>query len=195
MPWSPDGELAALAERLRRVTVRIQVDSAGEGSGIVWRQDGLVVTNAHVARGRGAGVRLPGGELVEARLVARDPSGDLAALSLPFGGLDTATPGDPATLRAGELVVALGHPLGVPNAVSLGVVHQVVRGPDDVPRWIAADIRLAPGNSGGPLAGVDGRIIGLNTLVAGGLGYAVPVSAVVRFLRRAGLGPPDERAA
>jgi serine protease Do len=61
-------------------------------------------------------------------------------------------------------------------------------------RWIAADLRLAPGNSGGPLADADGRIVGINTLVAAGLGFAVPVSLISAFLRRAGV-TPDERAA
>lgn len=188
-------ELADLAERLSRVTVRIQVGDSGEGCGIVWRADGLVVTNAHVARGAAARVRFFTGDSVEGRVVARDPSNDLAALLLPAAGLAAAIPSDPATLRPGELVVALGHPLGVANAVSLGVVHEVVRGRGGAPAWIAADIRLAPGNSGGPLAGVEGRIVGLNTLVAGGLGYALPVPAILRFLRRAGLGPPDQQAA
>ena len=111
------------------------------------------------------------------------------------GGLLAAPLGDAAALRPGELVVALGHPLGVTNAFSLGVVHEVVREPGGAPRWIAADLRLAPGNSGGPLAGADGRVVGINTLVAGGLGYALPVPLIARFLRRAGLAPPDERAA
>ncbi len=188
-------ELAALAEALRRVTVRLQVGGAGEGSGVIWRPDGLIVTNAHVARGAAAGVRLPTGDHVEGRVVARDPSADLAALLLPVDGLTAATPGEPGALRPGEIVVALGHPLGVTNAVSLGVVHELVRGRGRAPRWIAADLRLSPGNSGGPLAGVDGRVVGLNTMVCGGLGYALPVSAIARFLRRAGLGPPGEQAA
>jgi len=195
MPASLDTELAALAERLRRVTVRLQIGGAGEGCGIVWRPDGLVVTNAHVARGRTARVRLEDGATVEGRVLARDPSVDLAVLAIAARDLTAASLGDTAALRPGELVVALGHPLGVANAVSLGVVHEVVREPDGTPRWIAADLRLAPGNSGGPLAGADGRIVGINTLVAGGLGYALPVPLIARFLRRAGLAPPDERAA
>jgi serine protease Do len=187
-------ELAALAEALRKVTVRLQVDGAGEGSGVLWRSDGLVVTNAHVARGATARVRLPDGGTANGRVVARDPSTDLAAIRLPAGWSPAAAPADTLP-RAGELVVALGHPLGIANAVSLGVVHEVVRSRSGEVRWIAADIRLAPGNSGGPLAGVDGRVLGLNTLVAGGLGYALPVAAIARFLGRAGLVPPDERAA
>jgi serine protease Do len=194
-PAGPLGrELAELADTLRRVTVRL-VSRAGEGSGVVWRSDGLIVTNAHVARFPAATVSLPSGETMDARVVARDPDTDLAALRLPVGELPAAALGDPARLRPGELIVALGHPLGVPHAVSIGVVHAVVRGGRGTARWIAADLRLAPGNSGGPLAGVDGRVLGLNTLVAGGLGYALSVPVIVGFLRRAGLGPPDERAA
>ena len=195
MPARLDAELAALAGSLRRVTVQLQIGGAGEGCGIVWRPDGLVVTNAHVARGRTARVRLEDGATVEGRVLARDPSVDLAVLGIAASGLTAASLGDTAALRPGELVVALGHPLGVANAVSLGVVHEVVREPDGTPRWIAADLRLAPGNSGGPLAGADGRLVGINTLVAGGLGYALPVPLIARFLRRAGLAPPDERAA
>jgi serine protease Do len=195
MPPQLDAELAALAETLRRVTVRLETGGAGEGCGIVWRSDGLVVTNAHVARAGSARVRLDHGEAVQGRVVARDPSIDLAALAIGANGLTAATPGDAEALRPGALVVALGHPLGVPNAVSLGVVHEVVREPGGVVRWIAADLRLAPGNSGGPLAGADGRIVGINTLVASGLGYALPISLIRRFLRRASLIAPDERAA
>jgi serine protease Do len=189
-----DAELGALAEDLRRVTVRLQIGGAGEGSGVIWRPDGLIVTNAHVARARSATVRLEGGETLEGRVIAREPALDLAALFTGARGLPAARLGDTGRLRPGDLVVALGHPLGVPNAVSLGVVHELVRETDGRLRWIAADLRLAPGNSGGPLAAVDGRIVGINTLVAAGLGFAVPVSLVNGFLRRAGIAP-DERAA
>ena len=189
-----DAELAELAERLRRVTVRLRIGGAGEGSGVIWQSDGLVVTNAHVARAPRATVRMANGDTLEGRVVAREPALDLAALFTGARGLPAATLGDAARLRPGELVVALGHPLGVANALSLGVVHQLVRETGDGLRWIAADLRLAPGNSGGPLADTDGRIVGINTLVAGGLGFAVPASLVNAFLRRAGVAP-DERAA
>jgi serine protease Do len=189
-----DAELAALAGDLRQVTVRLQVGGAGEGSGVVWRPDGLVVTNAHVARGRTARVRLDSGDLLVGRVVAREPALDLAALFVEARGLSAARLGDAARLRPGELLLALGHPRGVANAISLGVVHEVVREGDGQPRWISADLRLAPGNSGGPLAGVDGRVVGINTLVAAGLGFAVPASVVNAFLRGAGISR-DERAA
>src|SRR4029450_8978197 len=87
----------------------------------------------------------------------------------------------PTDLRTGDLVVALGHPWGITGAIALGIVH-VVETRRGAPRWIRADIRLAPGNSGGPLADARGRVVGVNTLIAGGLGVAVPTTTVTRFL-------------
>jgi serine protease Do len=183
-----DAELEALAERLRRITVQV-TSRLGEGSGIIWNPNGLVVSNAHVARSSSLAIELWDGRVFDAHLRWRDPRRDLAVLAIPATGLAAAVPGDVAPLRPGEIVVALGHPLGLVNALSLGVVHQP---PTDRlrNRWIRADIRLAPGNSGGPLANTAGEVIGLNTLVAGGLAYAIPVTAVERFLRETG-----ERAA
>jgi serine protease Do len=187
--------LAGVAELLRRATVQVQVGVRGEGSGVLWRADGLVLTNAHVAPVDRARVRLSDGKVLHARLVARDPECDLAALLLPPGEYPVAERGDVDGLRPGELILAFGHPLGVPNALSFGVVHRVLRDDAGAPRWIQADLRLAPGNSGGPLADVSGRVLGLNTLVAGGLGYAVPVPVIARFLAQAGPPAPGRRAA
>jgi serine protease Do len=187
-------ELAALADALRPATVQVSVGRGGEGSGVVWRKDGVIVTNAHVARGSGAEIRLWDGRTLEARTVAREPESDLAALQVRAPVIPIAR-GDPSVMLPGELVVALGHPLGVAHAVALGVVHQVLRTDDGNACWIRADIRLAPGNSGGPLVDVAGRLLGVNTLVAGGLGHAVALPVIESFLRRAGLGTPGERAA
>jgi serine protease Do len=178
-------ELAELAGALARVTVRIRAGGGGEGCGVFWGGEGLIVSNAHVVRGGGARARLWNGETMDLRLIARDPELDLVALVAPGRRPAPAERGEADRLRAGELVVALGHPLGVANALALGVVHQLLRDETGALRWIGADLRLAPGNSGGPLAGVDGRVVGINTLIAGGLAYAVPVPAVERFLRGA----------
>lgn len=187
-------ELAILADGLRPATVQIRVGRGGEGSGVAWSTDGVIVTNAHVARSSTAEVRLWDGRVFDARLVARDPDTDLAALQVR-ARLVPALRGNPATIRPGELVVALGHPLGVANAVALGVVHQVIRAADGNPCWIRADVRLAPGNSGGPLVDVAGRLLGVNTLIAGGLGHAVALPVIEGFLSRTGLHPSGERAA
>jgi serine protease Do len=93
--------------------------------------------------------------------------------------------GDSNALRAGQIVLAVGNPLGFVGALSTGVIHG--RGP--VPglgrrTWVQADVRLAPGNSGGPLADAEGRVIGINTMIAGRLALAVPSSDVAAFLRR-----------
>src|SRR5207247_6092649 len=95
--------------------------------------------------------------------------------------------GDSDALRVGELVLAVGNPLGLNGALTTGVVHAV--GSADSERghgWVRADVRLAPGNSGGPLADARGRVIGINSMIAGGLALAVPSNAVGEFL---GQGP------
>jgi serine protease Do len=155
--------------------------SSGQGAGIVWSPDGTIVTNAHVAVGNAAGITLADGRTADARLVARDQRRDLALLRIDtsrFGDSPLPTPviGDPSTLRPGDVVVGLGHPLGVEHAFAMGVVHAA---PDvDRTPYIVADIRLAPGNSGGPLADARGRIVGVNSMIVGGLGVAVSVDAV-----------------
>jgi serine protease Do len=83
---------------------------------------------------------------------------------------------------AGELVIALGHPLGVANAAALGVVHRAPTGAPGPAGWLHADIRLAPGNSGGPLADAAGRVAGINAMIAGGLGIAVPTHVIEQFV-------------
>ena len=180
-----DTELKSAAERLRRITVQVRTPGMGEGSGVIWSRNGLLVSNAHVARGSPLEIELWDGRVFEGRVRWRDPRRDLALLTIPATGLPLAVPGDVAALQPGEIVLALGHPFGLVNALSLGVIHGLARG-SGRNRWIRADIRLAPGNSGGPLANVAGEVIGLNTLVAGGLAHAIPVSAVQRFLSETG---------
>lgn len=188
-------DLTEVAGVLGRVTVRVQTGDSGEGAGVLWRRDGLVLTNAHVARSSALGVRLPDGRVFDAQLVARDPKLDLAALKISGGDHIAADAGYSTALRPGSIVLAFGHPLGVSNALSLGIVHDVTTDDSGEARWIRIDVRLAPGNSGGPLADAHGRVIGINTLVAGGLGHALPLSVVSRFLRWAGLWTPGRRAA
>jgi serine protease Do len=187
-------ELAELASVLRRSTVEVQTRGAGAGSGIIWQANGLIVTNAHVARADHATIVLSDGRAFDGVVTARDPRRDLATIAIDVGSavLPAVTIGHPTDLRTGDVVVALGHPLGITGALALGVVHvvEVRRGG---PRWIRADIRLAPGNSGGPLADAHGRVVGVNTLIAGGLGVAVPVTRVAHFLADIGVERANAR--
>ena len=183
-------ELSELAAALRQSVVEVRTRGAGAGSGIIWSANGLIVTNAHVAQTERATIVLWDGRAFDGVVTAHDPRRDLATIAIDPAGapLAAATIGHPTDLRTGDVVVALGHPLGFTGAIAFGVVHAVDtrRG---APRWIRADIRLAPGNSGGPLVDVHGRVVGVNTLIAGGLGVAVPTTTVTRFLADVGADP------
>ena len=177
-------ELAAVAERLRRATVQVRGRGPGGGSGVIWRPDGLIMTNAHVARGPRATVELWDGRVLAATVTARDPQRDLAALAVDASDLPAAPVADSGALRVGELVLAVGNPFGVVGALTIGIVHATGAASEGGrQRWVQADVRLAPGNSGGPLADARGRVIGINSMIAGGLALAVPSNAVERFLR------------
>lgn len=176
-----------VAEHLRRATVQVLSEGPqrGGGSGIIWRTDGLILTNAHVARSLRPVVELWDGRRLDARVAVADPRRDLAALRVPADGLPAATAGDSDRLRPGELVIAVGNPLGFRGALATGVIHSVGRMPGMGSQpWVRATVRLAPGNSGGPLANANGEVIGVNTAIVHGLGLAVPSGAVREFLRR-----------
>lgn len=169
----------ALAEWLRRITVRVNGAGGSHGSGVVWRSEGLIVTNAHVASGRVNEIELANGDRLESWLVARNPKIDLAALAVGTHGLAAASVRSARDLRPGETVVAVGNPFDGAGAVCAGIVHHAVgRSP-----WLVADIRLAPGNSGGPLADAQGNVVGVNSMVIAGMGCAVTSDTVERFLR------------
>jgi serine protease Do len=172
-----------VAESLRRVTVQVRTSGGDAGSGVIWDSGGLILTNAHVVRSSRMEVELWDGRVFPAEIQAQDPRRDLAALRIRRNALPSAAVGNSAALRPGELVIAVGNPLGFTGALTTGVVHAVGA------RWVQAAVRLAPGNSGGPLADSQGRVIGLNTMVvSGGLALAVPSNAVSAFLKR-GSGP------
>jgi serine protease Do len=176
-------ELAMIAEQLRQVTVQVHGRRAGGGSGVIWRSAGLIITNAHVARAPSATVTLANGRAFEATVTARDLQRDLAVLRMQASDLPSAAIADSSAVRVGELAFAVGNPFGIVGAVTVGIIH-ALGPPDGGPGqgWIRADIRLSPGNSGGPLADAQGRIIGINSMVAGGLAFAIPSNAVERFL-------------
>lgn len=174
-----------VAEQLRRSTVQVTNGPRGQGSGFIVKSDGVIVTNAHVAGdARDLSVGLWDGSSFPARMETRSTRRDLALLRIPAANLTPVTLGDSDKLRVGELVVAVGNPLGFVGAVTTGIVHAVGRRPGLGPtKWIHADVRLAPGNSGGPLADASGNVVGVNTMVADGIGLAVPANTVGRLLR------------
>ncbi len=160
----------------------------GGGAGVLWAP-GLIVTNAHVTRAASLRVRLADDQLVEAHVVAVDPRADLALLRVPRSGLAPAALADSDTLRVGALVVALGHPLGLRRTLTAGVVHALASTQPGGRRWIHADVRLAPGNSGGPLADTVGHVVGINTMLVGSLALAIPINDVRRFVAATAAAP------
>jgi serine protease Do len=176
--------LNGLAETLQQAVVEVRSGETASGTGIIWGGAGLVVTNAHCIR-RGASLQvIAGGKWREAHALAYHPHHDLALLAAPSVTGPLLELRDPESLRTGELVFAHGHPLGIRDALAMGVLHAVTRDKSGSARWIVADIRLAPGNSGGPLVDAEGRLVGINSMVVNGLGVAVPASLVQRFVER-----------
>jgi serine protease Do len=169
--------------------------------------EATIITNAHVvgaARDGSLSVRLDDGREVAATVSAVEPGRDLASLRIKAGGLQPLEVGDSSQLRVGELVLAVGNPFGQLGAVTVGVISaragadpDVDVEPADAPgprqrRWdvprlglIHADIRLYPGNSGGPLTDASGRVVGINAMIGGGLAFAIPSRVVQHFLEEA----------
>jgi serine protease Do len=174
-------------ELLRRSTVHVRSSGGrrqSSGSGVIWDSNGTVITNAHVLGKGSHSVELWDGRTVPAELEVRDDQRDLAKLKVPTTSEPAVSFRD-APVKPGEPVVAVGNPLGFSGALSTGVVHVV--GP--VPglgrrKWVQAAIRLAPGNSGGPLADAAGRLVGINTMIVrGGMALAVPSPVAWDFVR------------
>jgi serine protease Do len=187
--------VTTVAERLGPSVANLRIFSrrraSGGGSGVMITPDGFMLTSAHVVAGGGARVRasFTDGSDVQTRVVGADALSDLAVLRADGPVAPAAELGDAATLRVGQLVVAIGNPHGYAGSVTAGVVSALgrslparagaaVRIIDDV---IQTDAALNPGNSGGALVDGNGRVVGINTAVAGiGLGLAVPINATTR---------------
>jgi len=182
--------LSQTAEALRRSTVHVRSGRHGGGSGVIWDTDGLIITNAHVVRGSSATVELWDGRILEAEVTARDPRRDLAALRIHASDLPAAPIADSDSLRVAQLAVAVGNPLGLTGALTVGIIHAIAPAEGHGRQtWVQADVHLAPGNSGGPLADGLGRVIGINSMTVGSLGLAVPSNAVAGFLRERAARP------
>jgi serine protease Do len=186
-------DMSAVVESVQHSLVKITNGHRGAGAGTIWHPDGLILTNAHVVGHRRQSplrVTLPDGRTLPTRLLAHDDSRDLAALSVDVTGLPTVELGDSKQLQPGQWVMALGHPWGVAGAVTGGVVVGVGSELPEMPlpgrEWIAVSLHLRPGHSGGPMVDASGRLVGINTMMAGPeVGLAVPVHVVKTFLRQA----------
>jgi serine protease Do len=183
--------VTAVAERLAPSVANLRLRRGGGGSAVVVSPDGFLLSSAHVVaggRGRGRASFVDGREL-DFSVVGADPLSDLAVLRADASDLVAAELGDAERLRVGQLVVAIGNPHGFGGSVTAGVVSALgrslptrsganVRYVDNV---IQTDAALNPGNSGGALADGRGRVVGINTAVAGvGLGLAVPINDATR---------------
>ncbi|MBO3841306.1 MAG: trypsin-like peptidase domain-containing protein [Candidatus Brockarchaeota archaeon] len=160
----------------------------GVGSGIVVDEEGLFLTNHHVIRGSDRiQASFSDGLMTEGRVVGADPSLDIALIKVDDAGLKPAELGDSDTLRVGEIVIAVGNPLGLAGepTVTMGVVsaldRQIVSRDLFFPELIQTDAAINPGNSGGPLVNLKGEVVAVNTAVipfAQGISFAIPISSI-----------------
>ena len=185
--------------------------SRGVGSGVVLDAEGYIVTNAHVVQGarriqvvlaavaapESRSVLKPPGRTLAARLVGMDLETDIALLQVAEKGLAALPLADSEKVRQGQVVLAFGSPLGLEQSVTAGVVSAVARQlrPEDPMIYLQTDAAINPGNSGGPLVDLQGRLVGINTLIASqsggneGIGFAAPsniVKSVCDQIRRLG---------
>lgn len=185
---------AEVVDRLRRGVVMVH-GRAGGGSGTIWSEDGLILTNSHVVRDDRAEVVTLDDRVYQARLVARDAERDLAALRVQADGLPTLEVADSDMARVGQLVLAVGNPWGQRGSVTAGIILSRTGTSHEnrvpLPDAIRADVGLAPGNSGGPLADAEGRVLGINSMIAGGMAVAVPSNTVARFIGGEALEQPS----
>lgn len=178
---------AVISIGVRKRTRSPRYGQEGAGSGVIIAPDGFVLTNHHVVEGaEDVQVRLTDGRSFSAHLVGSDPATDLAVVRAEASNLPTAELGDSDSLRVGQLVIAIGNPLGFQSTVSTGVISALGRALRSqsgrlIENVIQTDVPLNPGNSGGPLVDSRGRVIGINTamiFMAQGISFAVPVNTV-----------------
>jgi serine protease Do len=198
-----NGEMTrALTEvlgRVQRSLVVVHNGRYGAGAGVIWRSEGLIVTNNHVVQRGRIRITLHDGREFPAQIAYADPEIDLALLRIEAHDLPPATPVDSRGLRVGELVFAVGHPWGQRGFVTAGIVSSlgtaVTRGRRKSIPIVRSDVDLAPGNSGGPLINAVGGVVGINTMIVGGdQGVAIPSHLVDAFVDEYAGSSPQQGA-
>lgn len=180
--------ISDLVEQVMPALVIVRGHRFGAGAGIVWDENGLILTNNHVVGRRTPIVVLQDDREYESRLIARDPDVDLALLSIDATGLTPLTPAS-VSPRVGEMVFAFGHPWGQRNTVTRGIVSALVhahnRRGEKLP-VVRSDTPLAPGNSGGPLVNAKGEVVGINAMIVGGdQSVSIAASVANDFVKKA----------
>jgi serine protease Do len=163
----------------------------GQGSGVIVDGRGLILTNNHVVAGsQELVVRLHDGREVKGRLLGSDPRFDLALVQVPLTGLKAASLGDSSRIKVGQWAIAIGSPFGLEETVTVGVISATGRkglGTGAYGDFIQTDASINPGNSGGPLLDINGRVIGINTMISAqgqGIGFAIPINLARQIMAR-----------
>ncbi|HCI82718.1 MAG TPA: peptidase S1, partial [Ktedonobacter sp.] len=185
----PDAFSASLVDMFNRVQpgiVQVHTEGRGAGTGIIWDARGHIITNHHVVARDNAQVRvlLADGRMLDAKVLKSNPQLDLALLKVTAENLQPLVGADSSKLRIGEWLFAIGHPWGQRWVVTAGIMSGIIV-PANNPalKYIKSDVRLAPGNSGGPLLNADGEVVGINAMIFGGdLSVSIPSSTVTTWL-------------
>lgn len=190
--WQQVNDAAADAVyNVRQSLVQIMSSEGNIGAGTIWHSDGLIITNAHVVEDRRGRrkieVVLQNGEHYPAQIIAVDSERDLAALAIDEHQLPTIQIGRSSQLKVGQWLMAIGHPWGMLDSITAGIVigkGEKLPELGDHREWLALDMKMRPGHSGGPLFNHAGEIVGINTMIRGPeVSFAIPVDTVKGFLK------------